>query len=180
MKALQEVATVDERLLIRFFVGTGMRDMEVAHLEWTDIDWADKTVRSQAKPKHGWKPKTRAGTRTIPIADSLVRDLKARRKAEGLVFPAPRGGVDRHYLRIMETLAKKAGIENPGVHRFRDTWATDMLRNGVDIFTLRRWIGHEGLDTLRLYAESLKSKDERARAAANRQDRYALAASAAD
>ena len=144
VKALQEVATVDERLLIRFFVGTGMRDMEVAHLEWTDIDWADKTVRIQAKPKHGWKAKTRAGTRTIPIADSLVRDLKARRKAEGLVFPAPRGGVDRHYLRIMETLAKKAGIENPGVHRFRDTWATDMLRNGVDIFTLRRWIGHEG------------------------------------
>ena len=91
-----------------------------------------------------WKPKTRAGTRTIPISDSL-RDLKKRRKAEGLVFPAPEGGVDRHYYRIMETLAKQAGVEKPGVHRFRDTWATDMLRDGVDIFTLRRWVGHEGL-----------------------------------
>ena len=180
VKALQEVATEDERLLIRFFVGTGMRDMEVAHLEWNDIDWAGKTVRVQEKPKYDWKPKTRAGTRTIPISDSLVRDLKKRRKAEGLVFPAPRGGVDKHYLRVIEKLAESAGVEGAGLHRFRDTWATDMLRDGVDIFTLRRWIGHEGLETLKLYAEALKAKDQRARDAANRQDRYALGAAAAD
>jgi integrase len=186
--ALLRVANEDECLLVRFLVGTGCRDMEVAHLRWEDIDWNQKTVWIHAKKcdcsdckqnKGIWKPKTRAGTRTIPISDSLIRDLKARRKKEGLVFPAPEGGVDRHFYRIIEDLAAKAGVEKPGVHRFRGTWATDMLRSGVDIFTLRKWIGHEGLETLRLYADSLKAKDQRARNAANGQDKY-LISDAAD
>jgi integrase len=106
--------------------------------------------------------------------------LKKWRKRDGLVFPAPEGGVDRHFHRIVENLAEMAGVEKPGVHKFRDTWATDLLRDSsVDIFTLRRWIGHQNLETLRLYAESLKAKDQRARNAANGQDKY-LIADAAD
>lgn len=181
VKALQSVATEEEKLLIRFFVGTGMREQEVAHTEWEDFNWAAKTVWVHAKPHFdNWKPKTRAGTRKIPLPDSLVRDLKARSKGTGLVFPAPRGGVDKHYLRIIEELGEKSGVRNVGLHRFRDTWVTDMIQGGVDLLTLRKWVGHENLETLKLYAEALKAKDQRARDAANRQDRYALAASAAD
>lgn len=179
VKAIQKAGTEDDRLLIRFFVGTGMRDMEVAHLEWTDIDWTNKTVRIQAKSKYAWKPKTLAGTRTIPISDSLIRDLWKRRKKEGLVFPAPRGGVDKHFLRIMEKLGEKAGVECVGLHRFRDTYITDQVQAGVDLLTLRVWVGHENLETLKLYAQVLRSKDERARAAANGQDRYTLGEQAA-
>ena len=189
VKALQEVATEDERLLIRLFVGTGCREQEIAHLEWTDINWVDKTVWIHTKKCDDcadciasggiWKPKTRAGTRKIPISDSLLSDLKKHHKDSGLVVSAPRGGVDKHYLRIMEELAKKAGVENVGLHRFRDTWVTDMIQGGVDLLTLRKWVGHENLETLKLYAEALKAKDQRARDAANRQDKYALATSAA-
>jgi integrase len=42
VKALQEVATEDERLLIRLLIGTGCREQKIAHLEWTDINWVDK------------------------------------------------------------------------------------------------------------------------------------------
>jgi integrase len=180
VKALQSVATGMERLLIRTFVGTGMRDQEVAHMEWSDIDWASKTVRIQVKPKYGWKPKTKAGTRTVPLPDALVRDLKAIRQSSGLVFSAPRGGVDRHYLRIMERLGKSAGVEGAGLHRFRDSYITDQVQAGVDLLTLRKWVGHQNLETLKLYSEALKAKDQRAREAANRQDKYTLAAHAAD
>ena len=55
-----------------------------------------------------------------------------------------------------------------------------MIQGGVDLLTLRKWVGHENLETLKLYAEAFKAKDQRARDAANRQDRYALAACAAD
>jgi integrase len=189
VQALLRVGNEDERLLVRFLVGTGCRDQEVAHLRWEDIDWNQKTIwihakkcdcAECAKDKGLWKPKSKAGTRTIPISDSLIRDLKKRRKRDGLVFPAPEGGVERHFYRIVENLAEMAGVEKPGVHKFRDTWATDLLRDSsVDIFTLRRWIGHQNLETLRLYAESLKAKDQRARNAANGQDKY-LIADAAD
>jgi integrase len=188
VQALLRVADQDESLLIRFFLGTGCRDMEVAHLEWGDIDWNQKTIwihskkcdcKECAKNKGVWKPKTRAGTRTIPISDSLVRDLRKRRKSSGLVFPAPRGGVDKHFYRIVENLAGEAGVERPGVHRFRDCYITDQVQDGTDLLTLRRWVGHENLETLKLYADSLKAKDKRARDAANRQDKY-MVADAAD
>jgi integrase len=182
--ALQSVATDFERLLIRFFIGTGCRDMEVATLEWDDIDFVGKTVRIHKKVLTDfglWRPKTRAGTRTIPISDALCRDLKAAKakSTTRLVFPAPRSGVDRHFLRIIQGLAKQVGVHGAKLHRFRDTYITDQVQRGVDLLTLRVWVGHENLETLKLYAQALQNKDERARAAANGQDRYTLREQAA-
>jgi integrase len=182
--ALQSVATAFERLLIRFFVGTGCRDMEVATLEWEDIDFVRKTVRIHKKVLTNfglWKPKSRAGTRTIPISDALCRDLKAAKakSTSTLVFPAPLGGIDRHFLRIIQGIAEKARVHGAKLHRFRDTYITDQVQRGVDLLTLRVWVGHENLETLKLYAQALQNKDERARAAANAQDRYTLREGAA-
>jgi integrase len=56
VRALQAVATEYQRLVIRFFVGTGCREQEVAHVEWLDINWVRKTVWIHAKPHYGWKP----------------------------------------------------------------------------------------------------------------------------
>src|SRR6266481_4356027 len=98
--ALQDVATKFLSLVIRFFVGTGCRDMEVAHVEWSDINWIGKTVWIHAKPKFDWKPKTKAGTRVIPLSDTLVRDLKILKatSTNSLIFPAARGGIEFHFL----------------------------------------------------------------------------------
>ena len=180
--ALQAMATAFVRLLIRFFVSTGCRDMEVAHVEWSDINWIQKTVRIQAKPKWNWKPKTKAGTRTIPVPDGLLADLKILKatSTNSLIFPAARGGVEYHFLRIIQELAEKAGVTGAKLHRFRDTFITDKIQDGVDLNTVRVWIGHKNFDTLKLYAQALRNKDQRAREAANRQDRYTLTAVAAD
>ena len=179
VRALLSVADEDERLLIKFLVGSGCREQEVAHLEWDDVNFPDKTVSIRSKPRYGWRPKTRAGTRTIPLSDSLIADLKARRESGGLVFPAPRGGVDMHLLRVIQSVAERAGVEGAGLHRCRDTFATEALRAGVDLLTVARWLGHRGLGTVKLYAEALQAKDRRARDAVNRMDdRYVLAAAA--
>ena len=67
------VATYEERLLLRFLLGTGMREQEVAHAELSDIK--DSYIQVQAKPQCGWGPKTDAGTRKIPLGDTLLADL---------------------------------------------------------------------------------------------------------
>lgn len=151
--------------MIRFFVGTGCREQEVAHVEWADINWIEKTLWIHVKPKWNWKPKTRAGTRVIPLSDALVRDLrKLKETSTGtLVFPAPRGGVEFHFLRILQDLGDKAGVTGVKCHRFRDTYITDKVQEGVDLLTLRKWVGHENLETLKLYSEALRAKDQRAR-----------------
>jgi integrase len=153
VKAMLAAANDAERLFIRFLVGSGCREMD-------------------------WKPKTKAGTRTIPLPDSLVRDLKAAR-GKGLVFPAPRGGVDFHKLRLIQAVGERAGVEGAGLHRARDTFATEALRVTGDLVTVARWLGHRGLGTIKLYAEALQAKDERAREAVNKMDdRYALGVAA--
>ena len=182
VRAMLSVADEDEALFIRFMLGTGVRNKEAAHLEWGDFDFAGKTVWIHAKPQYGgWKPKSRAGTRRIPLSDSLIAALKAKKGAkDALVFPAKCGKVNQHLLRIIQRVAKRAGVEGAILHRCRDTWATNMLRQpDVDLFTLANWIGHEGLKTLKLYVQCLRAKDEAARKAANAVDyRYSLAVAA--
>ena len=41
------------------------------------------------------------------------------------------------------------------LHKFRHTYATNMLRDGVDIVTVSRWLGHKDLATTRIYLKPL-------------------------
>lgn len=143
VRALQSVATEYQRLVIRFFVGTGCREQEVAHVEWPDINWVRKTVWIHAKPDYCWKPKTAAGTRTIPLPDALLADLKALQvtSTNPLVFPAKMGGVEGHFLRMFQELGNLAGVSNVKCHRFRDTYITDMpQRFGVERQSLQVFV----------------------------------------
>jgi integrase/recombinase XerD len=40
-----------------------------------------------------------------------------------------------------------------GPHTIRHTTATHLLRSGVDINTIRAWLGHVSIDTTNIYAE---------------------------
>jgi site-specific recombinase XerD len=81
------------------------------------------------------------------------------------------------YKKCIQNLATKAGISGAKCHRLRDTYITDQIQDGMDLLTIRKWIGHTNLEHLKLYSEALKAEDDRSRTAANRQDkRYASAA----
>ena len=47
--------------------------------------------------------------------------------------------------------SKYAGIDPPALHDFRRAFALGMLRNGVDIYTLQKLMGHADLQVLRTY-----------------------------
>jgi integrase/recombinase XerD len=53
---------------------------------------------------------------------------------------------------ILERRTISAKLEKkPTLHAFRRAFALNMLRNGVDIFTLQRLMGHADLQVLRRY-----------------------------
>jgi len=61
---------------------------------------------------------------------------------------------------VVERYALKAQIKQPSLvtkhvspHSIRHSTATHLLRAGVDINTVRAWLGHVSLDTTNIYAE---------------------------
>jgi len=172
LKAMMEAATPDERLLLRFFLGSGMREQEIAHAEREDLK--DTYIEVKPKPQYGWKPKTRAGERKIPLGDALLADLKAH-CSKGLLFPNPTTGKpEGHFLRIIKAIAGRADVTGAGCHRFRDTYATDQVRARVlDLRDIAKIMGHENMEMMKLYAAFVDLESEQARNAANASDRFA-------
>ena len=59
-----------ERLWFEFFLMTGMREQEVMHCSWADINLARGTVTVRYKPEYGFSPKNYR-EREIPIPAKL-------------------------------------------------------------------------------------------------------------
>ena len=52
---------------------------------------------------------------------------------------------------IMRRMAKRVNIPTPALHGFRRTFALQMVRQGVNIFTLQKLMGHSSLEVLNRY-----------------------------
>src|SRR6185295_658196 len=61
--------------------------------------------------------------------------------------------VERYVKRVSAELPALA-IKRVGPHSLRYTTATHLLRAGVDINTIRAWLGHVSIDTTNIYAET--------------------------
>ncbi len=176
--ALEKCTTGTSNLLVRLFRSTGCRDMEIAHLSSDDVNPRTKEILIRRKPcflckdcgsqNNVWKPKTEAGTRNIPVGDSLLAELLALPK--GLLFRNRRDKVDQHLLRRIKRAVKKSEVPRVKLHRFRDTFITNKLRDGVDVRTVQRWAGHEDVNVTMGYAAWLDGQSKAARDAANRED----------
>ena len=97
-----------------------------------------------------------------PITVAALRPLVAGRSPEDRVFrgrtgePMTRFGLHR----LVTTYAGAAGKQVKSMqdkrvspHTIRHTTAVHLLRAGVDINTIRAWLGHVSLDTTHIYAE---------------------------
>jgi integrase/recombinase XerD len=52
---------------------------------------------------------------------------------------------------IIRRRSKKASIKTPSLHSFRRAFAINMLRAGVDVFSIQKLMGHADLQVLRRY-----------------------------
>jgi integrase/recombinase XerD len=178
--AMERRAKGNFNLLVRLYRSTGRRLQEIAHLRDTDVNPHIKTIFIHEKPftdcpdcrdRGGvWRPKTPAGTREIPISDSLVEELLALGK--GLLFPGKHSKVEQHMLREIQRAVKGSGVQKGKMHRFRDTFAVNKLRDGVDVRTLQRWLGHKTVEQVMEYCAWLDSQSEAARTHANREPTF--------
>ena len=58
-----------------------------------------------------------------------------------------------HYARLASKSTPSLSNKRVSPHIIRHTTAVHLLRSGVDINTIRAWLGHVSLDTTHIYAE---------------------------
>jgi integrase len=89
------------RAAFGFFLATGCREQEVAHMAWSDVDFEQKIVQITAKPQWSWRPKD-CEERFLPVPGWLVDVLKRLQKNDGhssLIFPNQLGQPEGHSCR---------------------------------------------------------------------------------
>jgi integrase/recombinase XerD len=163
LSAIMAASTPQERLFFRFLLMTGFREGEAMHAIWKDLSAATSTITVRAKPEYRWKPKANK-ERTVPVPAVLLEELLAVKPAEGgLLFPTAKGTPDNHMLRIIKRVAERAGLQDAYLHKFRATFATTLLRNGVDLKTLQAWMGHSDLASTMRYLRAASGPGVRAK-----------------
>jgi integrase/recombinase XerD len=156
LEAFFAACTEEEHLWYEFFLMTGMREQEVMHTYWRDVDPQQGVVRVSHKPDRGWTPKAYK-EREIPIPDKLLRNLKTwKTKADktcNLLFPTSRCQPKLDFLDCCKAIAERANLEpeNFWLHKFRATFATTHLWNGTDLRTVMSWMGHSDMESTLRY-----------------------------
>jgi integrase len=82
VKSLLAAADPYMRICVLLGLKCGLREQELMHLEFRDLNRADKTLRVQSKDQWGFLPKTWE-QREIPIPDDLVLELEAWQETRG-------------------------------------------------------------------------------------------------
>lgn len=148
------------RAIVLVLLDTGLRALELCNLDGRDIDMPGGAVRVRL----GKGRKDRTVYAGAHARRALARYF-AERGAPGPDDPVflTRYGDRLTYgalLQSMRLIADNAGFRVTA-HTFRRTFATEALRNGWDIYTLRDAMGHEDITVLQHYVRIAGSDVER-------------------
>jgi len=160
-----------DKALILMLLDTGLRVSEACRLLVQDVNM--DTGEIHVKP-YGSGQKT--NPRTVYLGKSARRSMwhyltkrEEVRQGDPLFFV--KTGSIRSLCRRM---GERAGVSNVHPNRFRHTFAIQFLRNGGDVFSLQRLLGHSTLEMVQHYLRLANADDEQAHRRASPADRWRL------
>ena len=146
-----------DHAFVLFLLDTGARVGETLAVTWDDIKWGSKAYENASVVLH----RTKNGRiREVPLSRIALGAL--RRYHGSLDNPCVNQPVwinaqTREPLtpsgarQLCKRLARQLGIGQANPHKFRRTFALEMLRNGCDAFRLARLLGHSNVSLLHRY-----------------------------
>lgn len=147
-------------LLLRW---TGLRGSDAVRLTWDEIDWSAREINRLTQ-----KRKKRV---VLPIPQELFFALEAERdrrqpQPDSRILVNPRTCENmkrpRLYQRML-ALGKRAGVPDAHPHRYRDSFAVDLLLRGATAYDVAKLLG-DTVDTVeKHYAPFVKELRDRAR-----------------
>jgi site-specific recombinase XerD len=150
--------------VVTLFVLTGMRSAELLNLKWEHVDFASNTIKVANTNTFTTKNKK---DRLVPMnghlkqtliylydhyIDQNVDIIYERKEHQKVYVLCNRDGsnikcIRRAYSRLMD----KLNIEGVNVHTLRHTFASHCVLNGVDLLTIKEFLGHSRVTTTEIY-----------------------------
>lgn len=187
VEALNAHASIKWRAYALLALSSAMRKGEIVGLNWSDIDWQQKTItvcRSAAyaygKGQYLGEPKTKSSHRTIRIdavsMDALAawkREQNERRLRLGSQWKSEGDGEDAVFTQDMggrmsihsptqwfERFLKKQGLPKMNLHGLRHTAASLLLANGCSMLDVSKRLGHSRASTtMDIYGHAYSEAD---------------------
>jgi integrase/recombinase XerC/integrase/recombinase XerD len=147
-KPLNYSSNLKDNLIVFLHDDTALRLSELANIERIVIDFQHRTIVVWSK-----------GARQRRVAygevkDRILRDyLSESGRGEKLFELLPRG-----VAQILRRLGEETRI-TCNAHKFRRTFATQSIRNEMNVFHVQSLLGHSSLTMTRIYAEQVNSED---------------------
>jgi integrase/recombinase XerD len=153
------------KLILALLYSSGLRVSELVNLYIDNVDLRERTMRIRGK---GEKDRI---VLFDDITKNLIEDYLDQRSDDSeYLFINRRGNhLTARYVQMMiKDYAKVAGIRKKVTpHILRHSFATHLLKNGVDIRAIQQLLGHSNLSTTQIYTsvdmETLKNVYDRAK-----------------
>lgn len=174
IKILKEyLKGTDFELLFLLDLATGLRQGELLALDWEHMDLKNKTITVERTVKEVYiyddennkhietifqTPKTLNSFRKVSIPNTLVDILKKLKNKKGLLFkdingnPLKGKNISTKWTKIL----KECNIPHKKFHSIRHTYASMLLKKGVDIETVAELMGHSAISITQIYLHSSK------------------------
>ncbi len=149
-----------DKAALLFLMDTGVRASDFVQLDLADCEYPSGAVTVR-RGKGGKSRTVFMGRKTL----RAVRVYLRLRDDKCSALWVTDGGTRITYFGLRSMVvrrAKKVGVKPPSLHSFRRFFALQCLRNGMDIFTLQKAMGHADLTVLRLYLAQTTDDVERA------------------
>jgi integrase len=158
---LLTVADATLRPIVIAALHTGLRRGELFALTWQDVDFKAGVIRV-IYTKNGER-------RELPMTETCRETLQRipRRLGADYIFPGKTGEALADIRKRFHTALRKAGITGCVFHDLRHTFASHLVMAGVDLMTIKEFLGHKRLEMTLRYAHLAP---DHKRAAINRLD----------
>lgn len=162
-------------LLILLDLATGLRLGELLALDWNYIDIKNKTLKVERSVKEVYiydsednkhietvfqVPKTIHSFRILPIPENIIKRLEKIQDKNGLLFKDEQGNPlkGKNVSTAWNKILKKCNIPHKKFHSIRHTYASMLLKNGVDIQTVSELMGHSDISITQIYLHSSETQ----------------------
>jgi integrase len=151
------------RTLMHLYLLTGVRRAEGLFLTWAEVDLKAEVIKLSDV-----RTKTRTA-RKVYLGPRMLSLLSKMEQIGEYVFPNPETGKPHDISspgKVMKAAAKRAGWSDLGgvsPHRWRYTFITVALENGMERQDVSKLAGHEGVITDNYYKPSDKHMCEKAK-----------------